>query len=466
MNPELVRNLWLELTPRRMVAALFVLGSVFALAWATMQADDRALAQAALWAYYLIVLLWGPRQAALTLADEVADRTWDAQRMSALGPWQMCWGKLAGGTSFVWFCAGIALAVWAAMEPFRPIELGRHLLGGIAAMLAAFLMTLLQMRRLRTRTRLRSWIGGIIGTLIGFLISPVGVDIAGNAFAEPGLQVVWYGMSFAADRFVLLSQLLFTLWLLLGAYRTMRAELQKPTWPWGWAAFTIYLCVYVTGFVTAPDSPIQSEEVGLWPLTTAASAVFCFYVGLFADRKDGVRYHWLVASLKSGDYARALRLTPIWLPGLAIAAAALALLAVFADLGAAAGYPLSGLLHGMGPMSADIVAEVKQFAASSGLWSLAVLLFLLRDLMIVLWTNFSPRARVPDLAAFIYLWVLYHVLPSLVAMTVGMWALGLVLPWTGGLGWLSVLAPAAQAAIMAGLAWRRWRSLAPRPRRA
>ncbi|MGD9744688.1 MAG: hypothetical protein AB7V53_18750, partial [Dongiaceae bacterium] len=101
MNPELVRNLWVELTPRRILAALFVLGSVFALAWASMQADDRALARAALWAYYLIVLLWGPRQAALTLADEVADRTWDTQRMSALGPWQMAWGKLAGGTSFV-----------------------------------------------------------------------------------------------------------------------------------------------------------------------------------------------------------------------------------------------------------------------------------------------------------------------------------------------------------------------------
>ncbi len=462
MNPELVRNLWVELTPRRILVALFVLGSVFALAWASMQADGRALARVALWAYYLIVLLWGPRQAALTLADEVADRTWDTQRMSALGPWQMAWGKLAGGTSFVWFCAGIALAIWAVMEPMRPVELGRHLLGGVAAMLAAFLVTLLQMRRLRSRTRLRSWTGAAVGTLIGFLISPVGVDVAGTAFTEPGLRVAWYGMSFAADRFVLVSQLLFTLWLLLGVYRTMRAELQKPTWPWGWAAFTLYLCAYVTGFVVAADPLAGSDSAGLWPLATAATALFCFYVGLFADRKDGIRYHWLVASLKSGDHARALRLTPIWLPGLAIAAVSLGLLAGFVRFAPGAAYPFLSLLHGMGTMSADIASEMEEFAGSPGRWALAMLFFLLRDLMIVLWANFSPRARMPDLAAFLYLWVLYHVLPSLVAMTIGVWALGLVLPWTAGLGWIAVLAPALQAAAMGGFAWWRWRSLAPR----
>ena len=33
------------------------------------------------------------------------------QRMSGLGAWQMAWGKLLGGTVFVWYCAAFALLV-------------------------------------------------------------------------------------------------------------------------------------------------------------------------------------------------------------------------------------------------------------------------------------------------------------------------------------------------------------------
>ena len=69
----------------------------------------------------LIAYLWGTRRAVNVLADEIAAGTWDGQRMSSIGPWTMAWGKLLGGTAYVWYCALLCLATYAAAE----IETGR-----------------------------------------------------------------------------------------------------------------------------------------------------------------------------------------------------------------------------------------------------------------------------------------------------------------------------------------------------
>jgi hypothetical protein len=122
-NPEFRRNLWLELTPQRLVVMPLVLAAIFVVVylgeegvarWSRGVAGYGGLATSAQAIYLALVLLWGGRQAAGAVTDEIRDRTWDGQRLSALGSWSMAWGKLFGSTVFSWYGALLALAVYAA----------------------------------------------------------------------------------------------------------------------------------------------------------------------------------------------------------------------------------------------------------------------------------------------------------------------------------------------------------------
>ena len=86
MNPELRRNLWLQLSPQRLIAAPVALGIVFGLGWLTA---PQWLSSIGLTIFYLLIGFWGTRRAADTLAEETAGGTWDGQRLSSLGAWAM-----------------------------------------------------------------------------------------------------------------------------------------------------------------------------------------------------------------------------------------------------------------------------------------------------------------------------------------------------------------------------------------
>ncbi len=84
LNPEFRRNLWLELTPHRLIAMPVILFAIFVLSALIEETSKNwGLRSASISAFYAIVYLWGTRRAAATQADEVRARTWDAQRMSA-----------------------------------------------------------------------------------------------------------------------------------------------------------------------------------------------------------------------------------------------------------------------------------------------------------------------------------------------------------------------------------------------
>src|SRR6185503_16430868 len=110
MNPELMRNLWIELSTRRLFLMFGVLGLFFA-ASAVGGGDFRAPKQTAETLYYIIVVLWGTRKAAETVIGEIRVRTWDNQRLSAINAWDMVWGKLFGSTAYVWMGGLLCIAV-------------------------------------------------------------------------------------------------------------------------------------------------------------------------------------------------------------------------------------------------------------------------------------------------------------------------------------------------------------------
>ena len=123
MNPEFQRNLWLEAGPRRLAWTGVVLAALYGSV--LLLARDHAvwaLGGAGAAVFVASSLIWGARAAGGAVAEEVRQRTWDFQRLSALTPWEMAWGKLFGATLAQWFGGAICLPfilapVWIAQGP-------------------------------------------------------------------------------------------------------------------------------------------------------------------------------------------------------------------------------------------------------------------------------------------------------------------------------------------------------------
>src|SRR6185503_1115996 len=93
VNPELRRNLWLELTLHRMLALPVALALLFMLVGALNENPREPLAVAAA-TLFVAFALWGGVHCADAVSGEARGRTWDGQRMSSIEPWAMTWGKL------------------------------------------------------------------------------------------------------------------------------------------------------------------------------------------------------------------------------------------------------------------------------------------------------------------------------------------------------------------------------------
>ena len=112
-NPEFKRNLWLSFSTHRLIGMPSLLALTFLAIILADQQDQVAdnLYTASISLFIFIVWLWGARNANATIVDELRDKTWDQQRMSALDPWTMTWGKLFGSTSFNWYGGLMCMAI-------------------------------------------------------------------------------------------------------------------------------------------------------------------------------------------------------------------------------------------------------------------------------------------------------------------------------------------------------------------
>ena len=451
MNPELLRNLWLQFSPARLAAAPLIIGAILALAALGTDGDWSVVGQAAHFGFAVIAYLWGTRRAVSVLTDEIAAGTWDGQRMSSIGPWSMTWGKVIGGALYVWYCALLCLAVFVVAQAKSgkvaelPIQLSLDLSGALLVQVVALLLALVLVRkghRMGRRSVAFAQGGALLIAFFGVSRALVSAFISDFDFAAAE-TAVWYGMTFSVEEFTLLTQLLFLAWAIVGAYRLMAGELQVRQYPWLWIAFALFLIAYYQGFVL--PGPADGRLARL--VAALAVAVPLFYVAVFAQTNEVVRYRWLFHHLGGGTWRNALSLIPLWLPSVILTAA----------LAIAAG-SLAG--DRLGPIDLER-PEVEYLTASvwaGGLPSaIALILFLLRDLGIVLFLNFAPRPKAPDLTAAVYLVVLYVVCGGLAMAAGAMTLLPVFLPGAGSNAALVMGAPLAQLALVAILVLRRWR---------
>ena len=454
MNPEFRRNLWLVLSPQRLIAAPVALGIVFGLVWLTAPGWLSVIGQAIL---YLLIGFWGTRRAADTLAEETAGGTWDGQRLSSLGAWAMSWGKLLGGTSFVWYAGLIALAVALRFDPAWPdpapllFTAATLIASGLLGQAVALAVILAFRRKLPTERRLPvtfSQLLGLVAVWFTHQVARVPVD-------SP-VTVDWFGWALPLSLFGLGSIVAFLAWALLAVYRLMRVELQFRALPWAWLGFVLFLMAYGEGLAW---QALRQEAVpaAAWlaaPLAVAGSLV---YAALFAEPKSVIAYRGLVAAVRRGDRRRAGSLLPLWLPTYVIFAG---LAVAFAIALGSAEWP-----------AIDLWANAPLGLASIGRFApvrttvVAAALFVLRDVLFVLWLNFASKRRRADLAALLYLALAYGPLAALLTAIPAPLLLTFVLPMPMEHAAMTILPVAAEVAVLLFLLRRRWvaagRSLQP-----
>ncbi|MGD0141799.1 MAG: hypothetical protein ABSC92_01420 [Rhizomicrobium sp.] len=312
MNPEFRRNIWLELTPRRVLLMTIVLVLAFFAAALSGGVDYRPATVAEMF-YYFIVVIWGSRNAALSVVGEIRDRTWDSQRLSSLTAAGMIWAKLFGSTIFNWYGGAICLAVIATSDfvhlgPFAAVlDLVYLLTLGAISQAAALLASLVAVRRRQSHSRFGLYIYQLVGIAAAIAVSYVweAADPAGSFIThKPATQfILWWGQRLDARPFFLVTLALFTAWTLVGCYREMRVELKMRNGPLVWAAFLLFMGVYVAGF-DAWLAPVTAGErwdaVALRLALAATTYGVLSYAMVLLEPKDRVLYRWLGGKLAKG----------------------------------------------------------------------------------------------------------------------------------------------------------------------
>jgi hypothetical protein len=408
-SAEFQRNLWLQLSWSRVLAAPILIGIVVAALLAAWNPAPSHLAEYARWGFVLLLALWSTRRVADSLAEEVSAGTWDSQRMSGMSAWSMVWGKLIGGAIFPWYCAVICLGlmVWYGLQASPGAlriavwqQVVTLLLGAVLAQATALVVALLLLRKAQFRRRLTVTMAQIVG-LLAF-----GVAVAWEYSSVPWAADVgvirWYQREYDANQFYLASVAMFTAWALLAAWRLMRAELLYVNRPWVWTLFTLFCMGYAAGFVPWEVEPMTSRF---------ASACFAglalTYAAFFAEAKDPVRYRWGLARFRALQWWRALEFMPWWLISYLLAAIA----------GAAAIWSIT--IGGELAWQDTWFAALQRYANWAALGSFAfvftgLLLFALRDMLFLLWLNFGGKMRGrADLAGLAVLAMAYVPLPML-----------------------------------------------------
>jgi hypothetical protein len=440
MNPEFQRNLWLEFSARRAIFMAITLGLIFLAGNSTFGLVGPRIS--AEYIFYAITVVWGARNAARAVVGEIRERTWDAQRLSALTPFEMTWGKLLGATCYAWFGGVLCLLVLAGTAYYAGgiaaalAELSYFVMIGLMAQSVALFTSLLAIRRRQTHSRLDVFIYQAVG-----LIAAWGVWWAWQFVSEGGFfsqaidieEVGWWGLSVNASLFYLLSLLAFLAWALVGCYRLMRLEFSMQNTPAVWTAFAVFMTIYFAGQEGSPDLAVPGLGVSpaVVPLLFGGLTLMVMtYVAAFAEPKDRVLYRWLVDALTTRRYLSLVMRLQAWMivyAGTMVIGLVLAIVLIV-DPPGLAGYDF---LHGSAILTA------------LGLFTRDIALFLVFPLL--------PGARRGDFPAVVTVGMLYGIAPQL-ARAFG--AEALFLPFGEGMDTFGPLIAWAQAAGLWFLVYR------------
>jgi hypothetical protein len=441
MNPEFERNLWLELTPRRIVFMVAILALVFAASAVGGGSNGWIPAETASVAYYLIVVVWGARAAALSVVGEIRERTWDGQRLSSLGAATMTWGKLFGATIYNWLggaiCLGLILAnlLLRAGPVTAAIQACFYIGIGVIAQAAALLASLVAINRRSRHTQLGVALYQAFGLAAAIAAYTVWSIADPKTLLRPALATVdtitWWTVPIDSKTFLLISLIVFAAWLLIGCIRMMRLELKQPNGPFVWLGFLAFMGAYVAGFDGWLTGNLKNWDMASFRLFLAGMTFMTLtYVMVLLEPKDRVLYRWMGEKLFSGRILRALGAFQCWMMSYTAAAFAVAGLCL-------------ALTH-----NPDAAPKGQPLA-------LAALGFLTRDCALFVLMQTLPGRKRGDWPAIAVLFALYVLLPAIAQGLGGQAHMYLFFPQGEAPSWIGAAAAWVEGLLVAGLATTR-----------
>lgn len=431
LNPELRRNLWLTLTTHRLLAAPLVIALCAGLIVAANKKGALEILEgASALGFAAMVLLWGTQLAGASVTEEARDRTWDAQRMSAIGPWAMTWGKLFGAPAFAWYGGGILLAIYLAAGAggTRPVLRIGALMVSSAILLHAIALN-------ASVLAARKGVNQRGSSVLIFLVLLMVLAGPGSAVMDDlDKSVRWWGLTLGRIDFMLGTATAFAAWALLGAYRSMCNELEIRTTPWALPAFIVFAAVYFAGFAMRGTHNDPKALFGILACGVVVAGGFT-YLMLFTEKSGATAWQRLRVRITGGQWRRALQELPLWLVALA-----------------------SGLVFAAGATFTSTGSGKESFLHDVGLAPIAVMLFILRDAAIFQFFALARQPRRVEAATVFYLVLLYGILPGLLRVVGADFLADLVLPplFTNPAQATGIVLLHAGVAI--ALAYARWRT--------
>lgn len=248
-NAEFIRNLWLQISPARLIGAVAVIALVVTVVFfATDTTPWEVMVSVASAALTFVLIFWGATAARATVKDEIRGNTWNQQRMSGLTPWQITWGKLFGGTAYVWWISLIVLALWSAARIMTHDALDLHasVLTWMAGAVAVHAVAMIAAVGFRSADGSR--IEEIpVGVLIVAILILTQSAVPFLLYQERGST--WHNTYLSHAQAMLLLTAPFALWAVVGAHRSIQREMQETLLPWALPLALLTFGFLFAGFI-------------------------------------------------------------------------------------------------------------------------------------------------------------------------------------------------------------------------
>lgn len=424
-NPELTKNLKLEVSLTRFLIPVILLLLVAWAAWNSIDEprwDKRPLEfykGETLFGWmcgcgFFFTIIWGSYLAANSLQEEIKQKTWDFVRMSPISPAKILTGKLFGATAIVWtvtLLGIIPLLVFAGanMIPLdgvlRPQTTTLLVLAAsvvcwtLLSYAGAILSGLAVGARNRGGTLLGSlpsiivglWIGGLL--IAGFetfhRVYALHQDNSsyrfegtllpdGSGYIPKANMVSWYNHDFYNLDLMLIGLSFCAFWAIIGAYRALRKSLQHSDAPWCWLAFLISGAALLQGF-SIDDTDMKNVLWGGILISMFTMAITCPN-----EAGDLIRYRLLGKHIQAGNLIDAFKTVPLWVLSFTLFIA------------------VSVISIALNNSNTKVI-----------LFFISLLGFLIRDLFVLHSIAWSQSVRRPLLGIAIYLLCAYVLLPIL-----------------------------------------------------
>jgi len=419
-NPELRRNLWLEITRQRLIAMPLILGIVFFILFIGDSSSGKSLKATLMMSkiIFVVMVICGIKKTASSVVSEVNQKTWDFQKLSSISPWQMTIGKFVGSSLYTWYGAIIALIVYTLslyyshlnvytfhnsyLYPrYKDLTIGAInikvailLLSALLAQTLAMFFVMSDIANSKDNTKTINEYKYIAISALIFILF-VFFEQAFKGGYVP--RISWYGMRMESSVFCALSLFVFLFWSVFGTYRLIKKEFQYKVTPWVWCSFVIFLVIYLAGVM------YKSPLLYILPYSLVMLIVIT-YLTLFMQSKSPIIYKKMLLRFKQKKYREFFEIMPLWMVTYIMAV----LLAVFITI----------LLFL--PINLDIPYTFRGYPmpeTTNWIFYIALsfvpILIMSRDILIVHFFQLSSNSKRGDFTSIIYLAILYMLVPAI-----------------------------------------------------